>query len=930
MTSDSASPTGPVAGSRRGREVAKTRTLLVAAILAAAFVPALPAAAQSFDVTGVVVDTTGLALRGATVVAITESDSTLTSFGTTRADGDFQLRRVPTGRYVLQISFVGFRLHSAPFQVTSSNVHVGTITMEEAVTELGELVVTEERIPIVVHADTVVYDASAFSVRPNATVEELLKRLPGIEVGRDGTVTAQGEQVQKVLVDGKEFFGDDPKIATKNLPAEAVDRVQVYDRKSDIAEFTGVDDGEDEKTINLELKEDHRRGYFGNVSGAYGAENRYDGHANINRFTPSTQAAVIANASNVQREGFSSDGFRVFEFFGGDGRGGGSGGGLTTTASGGLNLTHDFTPRTSLRSSYFLNHSDQTRDRETFQQQLLGNTLGSITDETSSRDALNFNHRLNFDLEHEFSERQELRLRFRGQASDSDTRNTSASQTRDVNEELRNTSEASQVTVGDRIAGNARLTYMYRFGETRRSIVAEVRGDVDDSNADADVKSLTEYYESGNLLTTEEMSQLQRSVADDLTASARVSYTEPLGGPRVLELRAERRVTYEDQNKSVFDRVGSELVFNDSLSLGYDRGYSYNMGRAVLSWDKEDSYFSIGGSIQQSNLDGEIIGFGVPIQRSYVHFLPTIQYRSDLGRGRSTYVRYSANTREPTIQQLQPVVDNTDPLNLYIGNPELQPEYRHSLFGYFRWFDQFTFMNVFTSLNASYAQNSIVRSRTVNERFGQEITSVNADGDWSVGGNVNFGTPIRPVGLTVNISNNASLGRSTEFVNSIENDTQTLRNSVRLRFENRNKELFDAGAGTSVTFNRNAYSLNQELNQSYVNRSWFADLVLTPDDYWRISTSIDLAYNSREVFGSSRNVTMWNAEISRSLMKENRAQIVLQARDLLNEGVDVDYTNSAGFVREEQVRALGRYFLLKFVYNLSPNSPGGRSIRIRG
>jgi hypothetical protein len=313
-----------------------------------------------------------------------------------------------------------------------------------------------------------------------------------------------------------------------------------------------------------------------------------------------------------------------------------------------------------------------------------------------------------------------------------------------------------------------------------------------------------------------------------------------------------------------------------------------------------------------------------------VHVLPTAQYRSEVGRGMNVYVRYSAGTREPSIQQLQPVVDNSNPLRIYVGNPDLNPEYTHSIRSHFRWFDQFTFMNVFLSMNGSYTKNQIVNARTVDEQFRQTITPINADGDWSIGGSGSFGTPIRPLGVQINLSNRTNFGRSTEFVNGAENDTRTLRNSINVRLENRNKDKFDVGAGTQYTFNVNNYSLNRELNQNYVNRSYFADVAYTPTDNWRFSTGFDLAVNSEEVFGSSRNVAMWNAEISRSLLQNNRAQIVLSGRDLLNQSVGVDYTNAAGFVRQEEVRSLGRYFLLKFVYNLSATPRGGarRTVQI--
>lgn len=894
-------------------------TLLVLLIGTSALVSS--ASAQNYEVTGLVFDQEGAELPGATVVVMAAKDSTLIGFGTTRKTGEFQLKRIPAGDHILQISFVGFKTHSQSIAV-AADLNVGRIDMAESVEELGELVVTEDRIPIIVKADTVVYDASAFNVAAYASVEDLLKRLPGVEVDRDGTITAQGEEVQKVLVDGKEFFGDDPKIATKNLQAQAVKKVEIFDKKSDIAEFTGVDDGEEVKTINLELKDEFRAGYFGSVAAGYGMDNHFEGSANINRFSPKTQLAFIGNATDVSGSGFSSNEFVVL----GQARGGGgfqsSGSGLTTSASAGLNFSHDFSDKTKVRSSYFVNYSDNLVDSDVLQQQLTGVSGGALTVQQRNDESENLNHRLNLDVEHNPNKLSTARIRVRGNASGTSGLDLVS---KDVsgNDNLTR-SLTTNDSNADRIGGNASATYMYRFGESARNIVFDLNADLNDTESDADFFSTTEFYTAGNLLTSEELSQLQSNLSTNLGLRGQVSYTEPLGGIKFLELRLQRRQTYEDQTQSVFDRVSDDLVFNDSLSSGYDRTYSYNQARAVLRWDGQDSDITIGGSVQQSNLDGEISDFGVPIKKSYVHVLPTASYRSDLGRGRNLNIRYEADTREPTIQELQPIIDNTDPLNIFIGNPDLNPEYTHSLRGDFRWFDQFTFMSVFASVRTSYTTNQIVRSRSIDEQFRQTIEPVNVDGDWTISGTQSFGSPIRSLGIQLNLSNTATYGRSTEFVNTVENGTETLRDAVRLSLGNRNKELFDITVGGTLTFNVNKYSLNTELDQSYLNKTLFSEVAFTPTQAWRFSTGVDATLYSKEVFGTSQNVVLWNAEASRSVMQNNRAQIVIQARDLLNQSVGIDYTNSAGFVRESQTRSVGRYVLLKFVYNLSANGGGGR------
>ena len=276
-------------------------------------------AQETYDVRGVVADSAGAGIDGAMIVALALPDSLLTKYALSNGNGSFTLSRVPAGEYLLQITMVGHQTVRQPFSITAADIDAGTINLAVLVVEMEALVVSVDHVPFVNRRDTLDYNARAFVTRPNATVEELLARLPGIEVDADGTVRAQGEEVRNVLVDGKEFFGSDPTIATRNLPADAIERIQVYDKQSDMAEFTGIADGQEERTINLELREDARRGYFGQAVGGLGGglepvavieaqpngRTRYNESLNINRFSPTTQLALLGNANNVNEAGFA-------------------------------------------------------------------------------------------------------------------------------------------------------------------------------------------------------------------------------------------------------------------------------------------------------------------------------------------------------------------------------------------------------------------------------------------------------------------------------------------------------------------------------------------------------------------------------------------------------------------------------------------------
>ncbi len=578
---------------------------------------------RRFDVLGVVVDSAGVGLPGATVVALTRVDSVLTKFASTGGNGSFKLLRVPAGDYILQVTFVGFRPHRSNFSVSNSDVDAGTVTMLESIAELDELVVSADHIPFVAKRDTLDYNARAFVTRPNAVVEDLLRRLPGLEVDDDGTITAQGEEVKNVLVEGKEFFGSDPTIATKNLPADAVERVQVYDKQSDQAEFTGIPDGEQERTIDLKLKPGAKHGYFGRVSGGFGGEqdieNRYDGEASINRFSPTTQLAVIANINNVNRPGFAWGDFLNFMggikgLGGGDDHGGGIqigedlNDGFSETLAAGINVSRDFTPKTWIRSSYFLSSLDNQQDRLVQQQQLLGSDVSSFSDLASTQGSDNLTHQVNVNAQATFAEGHDMRLRANFSASNSTLLSDSFQDTKDADLNTQNTAATLFDTEADHLGGNAQLTWRKRLSENGRSIVALASLNLNDSDQLSDLESTTGFLNKLGVLTYDEILQEQRRFGKTLRHTERLSLTEPLGKVGVLELFGEHKSIQEDETARFFDISNLTPIFNDSLSSGFEKTYTYLKGGLRFARNRENFWITVGLNVQRSDLDGSVLG----------------------------------------------------------------------------------------------------------------------------------------------------------------------------------------------------------------------------------------------------------------------------------------------------------------------------------
>ncbi|MFT5141959.1 MAG: hypothetical protein ACI84D_000570 [Thalassolituus oleivorans] len=903
-----------------------------------------PVQAQSrHSITGVVVDTSGVGIPGATVVALTKPDSVIARFAISDGNGAFHLRRVAEADYVLQVTFVGFVSQRQDITV-AAELDAGTIVLTESVSELGELVVSSDHIPMMLRGDTLTYNAAAFGSRPNATVEDLLRRLPGIEVADDGSIKAQGEDVQNVLVDGKEFFGGDYQVATKNLPSDAVDKVEVYDKQSDMAEFTGVDDGQEQLTINLELTEEAKKGMFGNITGGFGDIERYDGQATINRFTPTTQLALLANINNVNRQGF---GFQDYLSFAGGmggmdiGRGGLSTGGVqigtdlsdgfSETLSIGLNASHDFGDKTSIRSSYFLSSLDNTQTRSVQQQQLLGSSLSSQTQEASEQVTDNMSHRANLNVEHEFSAGNQLRLRANLAAATSDLTTGGFRQTFATTGLTQNTAQTAYTQGGNTLSGDGRLTWRKLLGDKGTACVGAANLNQHDSETNGDLENTIGLFQAGDLVTYNEILQEQRNMGNTLSQTQRLSVSQPMKGKRVLELSAQRRQVSEDQNKSIWDQVGGVLRLNDALSNGFDRTYSYYQGGLRFDQNRDRIAFGLGLQVQESTLDGVILDRDEEISNGYTHFLPSASFRLKFRQGMNFDARYRTSTREPSMNELQPFTDNSDPLNVYVGNPSLKPEYRHSLSLHYMFFDQFSFVNLFSFVSVTYTDNKIVRSRTIDQQFLQSVTSINSTtDDWNVNGQINYGMPIRPLRVKINLSNRAMYTRGLELINAAENNTRILRNTVEAKVENRSKDIWDIAGGASLTLNDVDYSLNPGLSQSYTNKTVFGEVSWYPSETLEISTKVNYRFFDQDVFGANDNVTLWEAKVSKTLLRQ-KAEIQLVGLDLLNQNVGVNFSNSGSSVREERIESLGRYVMLKFVYHLSDigsRSRGGDAIEV--
>jgi len=806
---------------------------------------------QNLSVKGAVKDNEKNNLIGAVAVLLTPADSVMVSFGVTETDGSFLLSGIKAGKYTLQITYIGYGTLQRSLELLAGTklTDLGTITMLQEGKMLETVTISADYVPIKVTKDTLEFNADAFKTQPNAVVEELLKKLPGVEVDADGSIKVQGEDVKAVTVDGKEFFGRDPKMATRNLPANAVKKVQIFDKKSKTAEFTGIDDGQEEKTINLELREDKRKGVFGNIMGGYGTDQRYEGKALINRFNKNSQLSAIGSLNNLNNAGINVNDFASMTGGGGMRNMGMSSGapisfgpnnsGLTNSITTGINFNRDWDTKNKMNVSYYLSQSETDLRQTTLVNSFLpGGALLSDKFYNSLSDGIN--HNINTVLDLRFDSLTELT--FRGSLSLRENQNTS-SQT-DTTLSLQrillnlNDQQKNNTTTGNNYSFSINLRR--KLAKRGRTISSEASAG--GSNTDNIYRILSEVYGRDLVLNPNvSVFQDQNQYSDNGNYNFNASYTEPLKSDRFfLILNGGRRNNKTDLIKDFLDLNPDNLilpgVLNEELSRTFDNRFVYNTAGLNFRFINEAVSASLGTDFQNSNLEGKP-SIGEDVNRTFNYFLPKASLDLENLRIR---MNYSTSVREPSLEQLQPVLDNSDPLNVYQGNPDLVPEYRHNMRISYNFFDQFNFRSLFANVRLGYTKNRITNASIVDPvLFLRTQKPLNTEFERTLAGNINYSSPIQPLRAKVRLGLNSSLTQGISFINGLANRIDRWSNGYSLTLENKSKSVVDLSVTGRWNVNQNLYLENETLNTQFLNQTYEAYFAWFAGKGWTLDSRME-------------------------------------------------------------------------------------------
>ncbi len=903
---------------------------------------------QKFSVVGQVVDTLSNPIASATAVILNPKDSSVISFSVSDAHGVFEIKDMNAGTYLLKITFVGLSLITRRISTPTNStvVNVGRIKMRQVSKQLDEVIIKGDKAPVTVRRDTIEFNAESFKTKANATVEDLLKKLPGVEVDTDGNVSAQGEQVQRVLVDGKEFFGKDPKLATRNIPANAIDKVQVFDKKSAQAEFTGIEDGDREKTINIELKKDKRKGTFGKMMAGGGTNDRYQSNASLNSFDKGKQLSFLGMGNNINEQGFSTSDFQSFT--GGQGGGSQSGvpintgrqNGIMTNYAGGVNFNRDITPKTQIMSNYFYNHLGLNITRKTHRINYLPNDSSYFYDENSRQLSSADNHRINITADHKIDSVNSLRSTNNFSYSNSQQNSQTNGRTTLTDSMLQNTSNRLNSSLQTNYTLSSALLYRHRFAKKGRSFSTNLTLGLTQTNASGSLQSTNQYYNTNP--GTQEIVQKNTQDSDNQSYGAVFTYIEPLGGRKYLEGTYSIKTNLNQVDREVFDEKNGQETINNQLTNKYNSIYVYSRPGMNLRFNMDKYNLSIGANYQNTSLNGDLISKGQKISKTFESVLPSFHFNYDFSKVKHLRMDYETIMQEPSIQQLQPVIDNSDPLNLSTGNPNLRPSYQHRLTSNFTAFNPDKFMNFFAFITASYVLNPVISSQTVNANLVRLTKPINVKDNVNLTGNFNFSLPVKK--LFSRFSVGPALGYS-QGINSLNEKLsnvwqQSLGGTARYNFTF--KDFITVDLSANLSHQQTTYEFNTQNNQEYFNKTYSAETTISFLKRYQFYTDFDfLDYNSQTT-NYSQTIPLWDIAISRFILKDNAGEFKIGVNNLLDRSLSVIQSASTNYLQQQVTNNLGRYFMVSFTYSLNkqlapannrrrgPRGPDGGGMRDGG
>ena len=891
----------------------------------------------------------------AAVQLLSLPDSAQVAGMTTSAQGYFSLSKQKPGKYLLKVSFIGYITKVIPVQLTA-NVpakKMGNIELATDAVMLKEAVVVAEAPQVTVVEDTLMYNSSAYRTPEGAMLEELVKKLPGAEIDDDGNVKINGKELKKIMVDGKEFFGGDVKTGLKNLPVDMVDKLKTYDKKSDLARVTGIDDGEEETVLDLTVKKGMNQGWFGNADLGAGTKDRYTGRMMLNRFIDNTQFSIIGSANNVNDQGFS-----------------GGGGGPRWRSNNGLNATKMLgatfatqTNKIELGGSVRYNFQDGDISSINSSERFLQNGNSYSNSNNKNR---NKGTNVNADFRMEWKPETLTNIIFRPNFSYGRTNNASLSESGTFNEDpfnlvanpndylnfdnlsddllkdIRvNATNSASLSKGNSLSGNATLQVNRKLNNKGRNLTFRGVFGYGDNDNDQYTQSETRYYQLLNHLGGDSIlyrNQYITTPTHNYNYTAQVTYSEPIAKATFLQFSYQFQYKYSKSDKTTFDLLdypdwtiggtlpsGYEAHAVDSLSKNAEYRY-YNHDASVgLRFIRQKYQLNVGMSFQPQNstLSYKKGDYMIDTTRTVFNFAPNMDLRFRFSKVSQLRFTYRGRSSQPTMENLLPITDNSNPLNIRMGNPGLKPSFAHTMRLFYNTYNAEKQRGIMTHFSFTATQNSISNSTRYNEETGGLITRPeNINGNWNAFGLFGFNTALRNKKYTINTFTNINYQNNVAFLynqdtkNNDRNTSTGLMLGERVTGSYRN-DWFEFSLNGSINYTAERNKLRPENNQEPYTYSYGASTNITMP--WKMTLATNITNQSRRGYRDSsmnRNELIWNAQLAQSLLK-GAGTISFEVYDILRQQSNISRSLTADMRSVSEYNGINSYCMVHFIYRLN-------------
>lgn len=896
--------------------------------------------AQFPPIKGTVTDTLNKQNLSNAVVSILRSkDSVLVKFARTNPEGNFEIKGVNTGNYILVVSYPGYAEFVEKLTLDgSSEKKMGMIPLITRATLLQEVIVKQRISAIRVKGDTTEYRADSFHVDANADVQELLKKMPGIQVNSKGEITTQGEKVNKILVDGEEFFSDDPAVVTKNLRADAIDKVQVFDKKSDQAVFTGIDDGQKQKTINLQLKEDKKKGFFGKAEAGTDFDKYRNGKLLANAFKGKRKIAGYLTTDNTKFETLSWDENRNYA---GDPNttttvsddGGISvnwsgdefsyGTGLPNSTTGGLLYSNKWNQdKHALNNAFQYNKLDVTGKTSSITENILPDTSFTNTINQTQANSRTRN-RINSIYDWTIDSSSSLKVTFKASETKSANNKNYLGQSISSDNKIINETDRTTTNTGENKNIFTSLIWRKKFKKKGRTISLNTDLTYTDKSDDGYLLAKNSYYnKTGLLIKYDNIDQRKENKQNGSSINANASYTEPLWKNTFLILNYRLNLNRNDAENNTFNKSNNGKYDNmsDSLSNHFIFNTTGHTGGINFRYNEKKYNFAIGTGLGTVNYHMNDIRKVQERDVRFTNFQPAITFNFTPKQQRRFNFSYNGNTQNPTLNQIQPLIDNIDPLNVVVGNPNIKQAFIHNLSLRGSDYRVLKSRNIYFNVNYSSTDNAI-SSNSFIDSLGRRITqSINVSGNYNFRGGIGYGFEIIP-SLNVSVDIGPRINNNVNYVNGVRNETKSKATSIGFNSGYWSDKWINFWINFSANYNQSISSIRPDVNTHYWSYNSYSEVQFKLKKqklFWNINTEFNL-YQKTEAFANQSNVYIVNSNIRKVLTKDDKWEAKLTVNDIFNQNQGINRNISSNFISETKNQTIQRYFLLALIYNFSKN-----------